>query len=192
MPKNSFLLGLVLITCSCASVKKNTSRTETTGLYTDNSTVQKERAKVTIITETAGAPVAIRPDTAGFTGYMAINDSSGFHQKVTAGAVTLDATIKPRRDNLGKTTGYDISASATKGPETITAPVNRQITTTETGKEVQQAAVKDVTTEKSATADKTAFRFNVTGAIAVICCILGLAALCLIYRYFKPVKNERD
>lgn len=185
----NLLIGLSLLTCSCASVKKFDSRQESTFQHTDSSSTQREYSKVTTISETAGAPVITRPDSAALTGYLAANDTIGYSQEVTAGVIRLTTMVKPQRNSQGKTTGYTITSSATKAAEVIGAPVNRQTTISETGKELQQAAIKDASTKKSVTSDKSVFRFNTAGAITAVLCFLGAVVLYLIYRYFKNPKK---
>ncbi|MBC9913196.1 hypothetical protein [Chitinophaga varians] len=182
-------LSIVFLACSCASVKKSSSRIESSNQHTDNSTVQKEQSKTTTVTETAGVPVSTRPDSAAVSGYMPADDTVGFSQTVTAGAITMKTMVTPRRVH-GRTTGYDITSKATKAPEVITAPVSRQTTVVETGKEQEHKAVQDKTTVTATTTNKTAFRFNMAGAVAVIGSIAVVVFLYLIYKYFKKPKRE--
>lgn len=178
-------LLIILLACSCASVKKNTSRIESSSQHTDNSASQVEHSKVTTVEETAAAPVTTRPDSAAISRYIAADDTTFFSQTVTAGAITLSASMKPRRNTQGQTTGYDITSRATKAPEMVAAPVNRKTTIAESGKELQQKAVQDNSSQLTTSSSKTAFRFNGAGAVTVTLCFLGLVALYLIYRYFK-------
>jgi hypothetical protein len=181
-------IGLCVAICSCASVKKNASRSESTSQHTDNSSSQAEHSKFTTIEETATAPVTTRPDSTAITGYLDADDTAGFSQTVTAGAITLSTSMKPRRNTQGQTTGYDITSRATKAPETVAAPVHRKTTIAESGKEQQQKSVQDNTSQVTSSKDKSVLRFNTAGTVTVTLCFLGLVALYLIYRYFKPKK----
>jgi hypothetical protein len=189
MRRNSFLfISLCVAICSCASVKKTGSRTESASQHTDNSSSQAEHSKVTTVEETAAVLVTTRSDSAAITGYLAVDDTTGFSQTVTAGAITLSTSMKPRRNTQGQTTGYDITSRATKAPETVAAPVHRKTTIAESGKEQQQKSVQDNTSQVTSSKDKSVFRFNGAGAVTVTLCFLGAVALYLIYIYFKPKK----
>lgn len=170
----------IFVLSSCATVKKSREVSSSEQTHLDKSIVKNDKTKQVVIEEQVLTPVLTKPDTAGFKGWFSSSDSSGYSQEVESNGQKIKTTVKPVKDKDGKTTGYNVNTEAIKKAETILAPVNKKTTISSSDKSETKNDVTDIKKEKTKTVNKSSFRFNLAGTLAVV----GIVAVVLVFLYF--------
>jgi hypothetical protein len=167
--------------CSCATVRKDRSSITTDQQRIDTSSQEHLYQKETTTEEKSTASVMTNADSVETSGTVSAEDTTTHQQTVETDDLSLITTVKPKVNKNGKVTGYDVNSKAVAKPKTIDVPVDRKTTTKETGSDKQQTGITDTKKETVTTSSKSAFRFNFAG----VCAIVGIAALILLFIYFK-------
>lgn len=175
-----FLIMISLWFCSCATMRKDSSSRVDEQKSIDTSSQVHNYQKETTTEEKGTAPVITDADSVQTSSTMSAEDTTTHQQTTETDDMSLTTTVKPKVKD-GKITGYDVNSKAVAKPKTINVPIDRKITTKETGTDKKQTGITDTKKEVVTTSKKERSGFNAWGSVAIV----GVIILFLVFVFLK-------